>query len=155
MLHKPEQPMTTEDLLKLSPSEKRVKIAETAGWTCIESRNTMAIQGAWVGYPPSNAIIGQKQEIPRFLDDLNAMHEAEKIIAKDKWEHYAVALERVCSRDDDPEGWEVYWEGSQKEDRYIPESGGDYYEVQYNSLRYFLSATAEQRAEAFLRAVLP
>lgn len=56
------------------------EIAKFCGWSMIENANTMVLGGAWVGYPPKNQIIGKKERIPNYFNDLNAMHEAEKTL---------------------------------------------------------------------------
>lgn len=77
--------MTTEQLSKLSPEEKRVKIAEACGWFAVrtfqyhgvilvgdhpeatdDQRNFPDGRGAWLAM------------VPDYYNDLNAMHEAIK-----------------------------------------------------------------------------
>lgn len=54
------------------------KIAEFCGWSQLENAHTIILGGEWKGYPPKMQIIGQKEQIPNYFNDLNAMHEAEK-----------------------------------------------------------------------------
>lgn len=121
----------------MSPEQQRICIAKACGWLKIHNANTMAACGIWVGYDPKNAIVGKPQELPDFLNDLNAMHEAEKVVTEDssenyiKFSQYLHHLESVILRD--------------KGESYMPEvdswSG------------YIAFATAAQRAEAFLRCI--
>lgn len=70
-----------------------IAISELLGWTDI-SQYTQAVDG-WYGYEPEN---GPHSQIPNFCNDLNAIHEAEKIILNDlkTWRQY-VDLIRVQS----------------------------------------------------------
>lgn len=54
-----------------------IAIAEACGWTEIE-QYTQAVDG-WYGYEPEN---GPHSKIPDYCNDLNAMHEAEKVLRK-------------------------------------------------------------------------
>lgn len=55
-------------------------IATFCGWTQIENTNSMAMGGIWRGYPPTMAIVGQKEYLPHYHCDLNRMHEAEQML---------------------------------------------------------------------------
>ena len=58
----------------MTPTEQRVALAEWMGWSCIETA-----EGSFVyGYPPEGTIVGNTIELPDFLNDLNAVHVAEK-----------------------------------------------------------------------------
>lgn len=63
--------------------------------------------------------------VANYTSDLNAMHEAEEKLTNDQWMHYEDILEEVTKRD----------------------SGGRF------SGRYWIHATAHQRAEALLRTI--
>ena len=64
-----------------------VAIAELLGWTDI-SQYTQAVDG-WYGYEPEN---GPHSQIPNFCNDLNAMHEAEKMLNDEQTEIYFLDL---------------------------------------------------------------
>ncbi len=79
----------------MSPEEQRIKIAEACGWTIHGS--AMRIYGSpddkfasvsachdLYGFPRS----GKDDWIPDYLNDLNAMHEAEKVLGTDAWLRY-------------------------------------------------------------------
>lgn len=59
------------------------EIAKYIGWSQIENVHTIVLGGVWVGYPPKMQIIGQKEKIPCYFNDLNAMHQAEKVFDRD------------------------------------------------------------------------
>lgn len=77
--------MTHEEWVKLTPEQQRIKVAELCGWSdCyIESSD----QWVW-GQSPS----GDWHVVPDYLQDLNAMHEAEANIGTnpndEKWDRY-------------------------------------------------------------------
>jgi hypothetical protein len=66
--------------MNMTNQEKRIKIAEICGWTQIENTHTIVAGGVWRGYPPKMQIIGEKELIPDYLNDLNTMASAEKIL---------------------------------------------------------------------------
>lgn len=92
----------------MNPEKQRIAIAEACGWK--------------IGYRDPEAW----HPLPDFLHDLNAMHEAEKVLdPKGKDCSYEYWLRTVC---------------------HIPER-------ESANGRYFYRATASQRAEAFLRTI--
>lgn len=100
----------------MNPIKQQITIAEACGWFEIKNHNGLSALGSWKGYHPNHAnIIGSPQPIPDYLNDLNAMHDAEKVLTDEQWDLYCGYL------------------------------GG--------SLRSCASATASQRAEAFLRTI--
>lgn len=112
----------------MSPEAQRIAIAEACGWRFFEwnppvSRETKeAAILCWVR--PGNDE-WQQEKLPNYLNDLNAMHEAEKVLTPDyQTVLYLDNLGWVCRRD----GPEVPW-----------------LECPF--------ATATQRAEAFLRTI--
>ena len=68
-------------LTDLTPEQKRIAIAEACGW------KRLATPGAWISpsgrfhYPP-------EPTIPDYLNDLNAMHEAEKTLDYNQMNSY-------------------------------------------------------------------
>lgn len=94
----------------MTPEQQRITIAVACGWT---SRKD--IERFWRAVDAAG--------IPDFLNDLNAMHEAEKILTKVQRTAYVNILWKKCALEHlDPYEWSV-------------------------------SATAAQRAEAFLRTI--
>jgi hypothetical protein len=51
----------------------------------------MAVMGMWRGYPPV-PVIGQKEPLPNYTGDLNAMHNAEKKLTREQQREYLVRL---------------------------------------------------------------
>jgi len=101
----------------MTKEQQRIKIAETCGWN--------------VKYPDHypNPMGFYKQEescrpIPDYLNDLNAIHEAEKVMTESEFAAYRWTLWDLCK---EPEL--TKWS------------------------RNYLSATAPQRAEAFLKTL--
>jgi len=95
----------------MKPKEQRIAIAEACGWT--------------KGYDWSRSDgIGV---LPDYLNDLNAMHEAEKTLDDDQDLEYSECLEPVVK---------ARWGANNSCD-----------------MQRLRSATAAQRAEAFLRAI--
>ena len=97
----------------MNPEQQRIAIAEACGWTTKH-------KGLWVERLQTYAAL------PDYLNDLNAMHEAEKVL-KQRWSNYCEKLLEIV--EPEPRSLEVchYWN--------------------------LLHATASQRAEAFLRTI--
>lgn len=84
--------MTREKWAKLSAKEQRIKVAELCGFTNIGESN-LDIEFCLWGISPDTK---QWKEIPEYLSDLNAMHEAEKMLQDDKQEIYAGNIIITC-----------------------------------------------------------
>lgn len=109
----------------MSPEAQRIAIAEACGWT----KCRLAIKGAGAperGPSPYGLPPGRNYEAPitTYERDLNAMHEAEKVLkpgfGEGSWMHYSDFLRGICG-------------------------GGSHLQI--------IHATAAQRAEAFLRTL--
>jgi hypothetical protein len=94
----------------MSPEQQRIRIAEACGWETNKRK--------WLAKPPSNSW-QYLDTIPDYLDDLNAMHEAEKVLNNTNWWIFVEHLTNICG-------------------------GG---------VALGISATAAQRAEAFLQTL--
>lgn len=89
----------------MSPEAQRIAIAEACGWESHESP-----QGVWYYYKPGTFPAGarRRDELPDYINDLNAVHEAENVLrgksADDEqwvlWDLYRIALEEMAGRDD-------------------------------------------------------
>jgi len=100
--------------------EQRIAIAEACGWRFAET----GPQGKWWAPPKGEKFVATLYErLPDYLNDLNAMHEAEKhlrsLYPRDEFHEFGYQLEEIMTRDE-----ERVWH-----------------------------ATAPQRAEAFLRTL--
>ena len=109
----------------MTPEQQRIAIAEACGWTEISDWGAGGINGKHPKEPWTEVI-------PDYLNDLNAMHEAEKGLNEDQQKLY---VERLMG------------------DVHNPIS--DYcQEYMWDAVYSFcLHATAAQRAEAFLRTL--
>jgi hypothetical protein len=111
----------------MNPEAQRIAIAEACGWTDVKS--------SWEGqqcFGYENKDHGYVTRVPDYLNDLNAMHEAENTLLNETWESplakirqrrhlwskYKIELNKVCFKTQTPS----------------------------------IHATAAQRAEAFLKA---
>lgn len=104
----------------MSPEAQRIAIAEACGWKRIGTQKNLPFYG-WIE-------VGPCEEIPDYLNDLNAMHEAEKMLNQSGTWQYAANLGRVVG---------------QNLMKDIREHG-----------EWMIAhATAAQRAEAFLRTI--
>lgn len=118
----------------MTPEAQRIAIAEACGWTNI------CLQPLWVSdiedeFPPvlcgTHPSKGRLEGIPKrfgplpdYLNDLNAMHEAEKILTEVQFGDYYIEHLKMARG-----------------------------ESQYTIDRSMVCATAAQRAEAFLRTI--
>jgi len=118
----------------MTPEAQNIAIAEACGWTGIglSSEYTVGLSiDCTVGYEPgeSDLLYWRKRQIPSYIDNLNDMHNAEKMIeGRVHWNKYTDELGKLR--------------------HYTPEK---------HSVRSFVNiivhATAAERGEAFLRAL--
>jgi hypothetical protein len=99
----------------MTPEAQRIAISEACGFN--RAGNYWCAPAG-----PAQDLTRDSRGLPDYLSDLNAMHEAEKVLSDDQyWPHFYDNLSEGC--------------------------GG------YDKHRNMLSATAAQRAEAFLRTL--
>ena len=98
----------------MNTEKQRIAIAEACGIVSKDKWGPL--------YHTENGFV---RDCPDYLNDLNAMHEAEKMLTEHQWDEYERVLRLVC------DGCS-YFEGAGKE---------------------LLHATAAQCAEAFLRTI--
>jgi hypothetical protein len=106
----------------MTPEAQRIAIAEACGWQA---------DGPWANYwthkrGPAGVSI-PTESLPDYLNDLNAMHAAEKVLAAMHYQLWICELNEIVGRDIGEQS--PYWS------------------------RNIASATAAQRAEAFLRTL--
>ena len=108
----------------MKPEAQRIAIAEACGWT-LDHKGAIRADGyrseLW-GKPPHEAL-------PDYLDDLNAMHEAEKLLTEDQISNYGAFLKG---------------KDNETVSLYAPE---------HREIVKVAMATATQRAEAFLKTI--
>lgn len=122
---------------RMNPEKQRIKIAKACGWKEVNSpnpqfRRLLNDYGKVVGSTePTRMHDLWLWAIPDYLNDLNAMHEAEKVLKKSPlpWGQYCNTLGLLC--------------GGARED-----DGGIFV-----SHKEAIDATAAQRAEAFLKTL--
>ena len=118
----------TTDTPKMTPEKQQIKIAEACGWNrfCSHKVDGQTVQ---YGHPPNYTL---KYETPLYdyLNNLNAMHEAEISVFSDSGmqRDYSMSLIRVI-----------------KEQSHLGKSFFSDFDLAH--------ATARQRAEAFLRTL--
>ena len=114
----------------MNPEQQRIAIAEACGWKNADHPDVMQLKQGWT-MPEKwcmdpKGVLRFDHDRPNCLNDLNAMHDAEKVLdPKGKDGSYEYWLRTVC---------------------HIPER-------ESAKGRYFYRATAAQRAEAFLRTI--
>lgn len=105
----------------MRPDKQRTEIAKACGWTVGQDNHWYSPLGNDQGFWYEN-------ELPNYLNDLNAMHEAEKMLKNLIGNNWVIEYERsliyVLRRDDG-----------------------------YPGLPFLWKATAPQRAEAFLKTI--
>jgi len=122
----------------MTPEQINTKIAEVLGFTdihnpgrgdklfCLSPKTWEQVE--WYGLYERNGR-NDYMGLPRFTTNLNAMHEAEKVLADPQTDTYLDMLAQVCGHQ--------YKPGSERNEH----------------LFWCWNATASQRAEAFLRAL--
>ena len=98
---------------------QRIAIAEACGWK-------KRADDVWYSEERTHDVIFS-EELPDYLNDLNAMHEAEKVLTEQQHKQYRYSLTTICGL----------------------VSGIEIDQVAHN----YISATASQRAEAFLKTL--
>ena len=113
------------DQVIMTPQEQRIAIAEACGWTV--KRWTDGEGNSVVGLLPPGVekTSSSFRHSPDYLNDLNAMHEAEMVLKHQQW----------------PDYWNWLFVASTRQSG----TGKAEYKVTH--------ATAAQRAEAFLRTI--
>lgn len=103
----------------MTPEQQRIAISEACGWTEIEP--CTCCDGVSRGYTPTPG--AHKKHLPDYCNDLNAMHDAEKVLTPEQLVDYCAFRLRATT--------------------------GEGCVTDYKMIR----ATASQRAEAFLRTI--
>ena len=120
----------------MSPEAQRIAIAEACGWTV--NPDPKDHSGHRYSAPKWTSPPLGRHALPDYLNDLNAMHEAEvrsgKIIGPAEWATYCDRLRWVITQ-------------------WIARAGGPGSICGIVILELAVKATAAQRAEAFLRTI--
>lgn len=81
----------------MTPEEQRIAIAEACGWT---NCTFNPAKGEPKGCLPNESFLGEFT-CPHYLNDLNAMHEAEKVLSQEQRVNYCNTLAKVCNTEKD------------------------------------------------------
>lgn len=111
----------------MNADAQRIAIAEFCGW------KHHADGGYYIG--DQHPTFRGGLELPNYLENLNAMHEAEKVLTDTQQGEYQTHLDKICFIPRNGIDWEAHMAGI----------GWNHDERVY--------ATAAQRAEAFLRTL--
>lgn len=120
----------------MTPEKQRIAIAEACGWTdvCTEEGEDVYIESRticpWSGLRGLKTGESRRSFIPRYTEDLNAMHEAEKVLTE--WQQHAY-IEQLNRQQNEIARQTKNW-------------------AKLNNF-WRVHSTAAQRAEAFLRAL--
>ena len=84
----------------MTKEDQRIAIAEACGWKLMEAPDHI-----WFYYKPNTFPRGAtpEYELPDFCNDLNAMHEAEKVLSVEQWNEYHEQLVKLDSNLDLPD----------------------------------------------------
>jgi hypothetical protein len=77
----------------MTPEQQRIAIAEACGWT-----NVAPLIVKNVKHEGDDITVGIRSDdgwIPDYLNDLNAMHEAEKVLSEKQWVEYEEEIRTV------------------------------------------------------------
>ena len=108
----------------MKPEAQRTAIAEACGWVTDCGYENSIRDNAFFGSNPSQGI--KWKRCPDYLNDLNAMHEAEKVLAESQYYDFRQYLKQITMHT------KIFMEEHK---------------------RAVITATATQRAEAFLRTI--
>ncbi len=77
----------------MTPESQRIAIAEACGWKRRDYVNCHGVNVAdWVS---RNDVIYGTENLPDYLNDLNAMHEAEKVLTGIQLAEYSIWLQKI------------------------------------------------------------
>lgn len=126
----------------MDPNKQRIAIAEYCGWKDVRGHMGIPLEGGMLfPYPEHHEEdwrLKPFRGLPDYVNDLNAMREAEKTIPKRHKSIYADNLMRAVGPDGESDMVDDY---------------GEWSTSPTTSLFAILNATAAQRAEAFLKTI--
>jgi len=81
----------------MTPEKQRIAIAEACGWTRVwdpafRQWTQRSPNKAWVTCDPDPNADWEIHNLPDFINDLNAMHDAEKVLSDDQRNRYIITL---------------------------------------------------------------
>jgi hypothetical protein len=121
----------------MTAEAQRIAIAEACGHIMDEPEEFPSVAVRKMKHAnPKVKNYQQRYEIPNYLNDLNAMHEAEKVLTGKQWDVYCACLDRISRAA-------------------LPAIIPCWEEINPSRIidAFQIHATADQRAEAFLRTL--
>lgn len=91
----------------MTPEKQRIAIAEACGWTVEDSHvrggknlllNGVLKHSEWFNDACKPTLMLMRPWLPDYLSDLNAMHEAEKVLTPDQKRHYTFNLFKALTK---------------------------------------------------------
>lgn len=128
----------------MTPEKQRIAIAEACGWRTDSELVSFGWRPSLCAIPTYKYAPIDRVPLPDYLNDLNAMHEAEEVLTEWQKEAYALVISELIPEDD----------GFVKTP-YVPSANAyiGYIECPAGVTFKMIHATAAQRAEAFLRTI--
>ena len=117
----------------MTPEAQRIAIAEECGWKNHNHPDVMQLKQGWTMpekwcMDPKGVLRFNHDKMPDYLNDLNAMHDAEKVLTQDQLIDYSRHLGKLVTI-------------------HLPASRAAWMDFK------LINSTASQRAEAFLRTI--
>ena len=87
----------------MNPEQQRIAIAEACGWKNADHPDAMKLKQGWT-MPEKwcmdpNGVLQFNHKRPDYLNDLNAMHEAEKVLTADQARAYDKEQQKIGFRE--------------------------------------------------------
>jgi hypothetical protein len=83
----------------MTQEQKRIKLAEAAGWKRIPAETVGAAAKLFYGdiwwRDAENNTIACADQLPDYFNDLNAVHELEKVLTDEQWPEYREELRTI------------------------------------------------------------
>lgn len=114
----------------MTPEQQRIAIATACGWKKEYIHGNGVDDEVWIHPVTQKCWLAELAPLPDYLNDLNAMHEAEKVMTDKQKENYPINLARVIRH------------------QLGIDDGKSIYHWKFSTF-----ATAAQRAEAFLKTL--
>lgn len=79
----------------MTQEQKRIKIAEACGWKKGHIHGNGVDDEVWIHPVTQRCWLAELAPLPNYFSDLNAMHEAEKVLTTEQWLSYWSFLSEV------------------------------------------------------------
>ena len=98
----------------MNPEQQRIAIAEACGLTNVAPMIVKNVKHQ--GDDITVGIWSDDGWVPNYLNDLNAMHEAEKVLVRLQWVSYLRRLQTLC---DESVTWPIHATASQRAEAFL------------------------------------